>query len=32
MGVLGYFGSENCIWIFLPDFDANVSKNILVNV
>ena len=32
MGVLGHFGTENCIWIFLSGFVTNIPKYVFVNV
>ena len=31
MGILGHFGTENCIWLFLSDFSTNVRKYIILN-
>ena len=31
-GLLAYFKTENCIWIFLSYFGTNTPKHILVNV
>ena len=32
MGVLGHFGTENCIWNFLSGFVTNVPKYVFVNI